>query len=378
MLPSVRASFRLSPVEIGVIATVSELTSGLITLPGGFIVDILRRHWGLVLALSMASFGAGWLLLGWSPTYPILLAAITVVSVASSIWHLPSTGILSTHFSERRGVALSVSEAGGNIGDISGPVATGFLLGFLTWQETISAYAAIPLLLTFMVFWGFKNIGRTQSTANTYSRFKEQLELTKILLTDGRLWTITIVMGLRGMAYLAIYTFLPIYMTDELQLSTHVIGLHIGALSLVGIATTPVLGYLSDRLGRKLVLVPSLFCLCALSMLIVTTGEGVVWTILLIMLGFFLYSDQPILTATALDLVGKDVTTTTLGILTFFRSVLSAASPLLAGLLYQTRGIDTVFYFTAGLFALASLMLLCVPLSGIRNGGILPHEQPDV
>ena len=84
--------------------------------------------------------------------------------------------------------------------------------------------------------------------------------------------------------------------------------------------------------------------------------------ILLILLGTFFYSDQPILTASALDIVGEGVATTTLGALSFARFVLSASSPIIAGYLYDAYSMDAVFYYVAGLMLLAAVVLAVTKL----------------
>ena len=91
-------------------------------------------------------------------------------------------------------------------------------------------------------------------------------------------------------------------------------------------------------------------------------GEGVSLIILLALLGTFFYSDQPILTAAALDIVGSGVATTTLGALSFVRFLLSALSPIIAGVLYDNYSMDYVFFYVAGLMLVGAFLLLLLPL----------------
>jgi MFS transporter, FSR family, fosmidomycin resistance protein len=137
MLPEVRLAFGLSAVQVGSITAVRELTSGIVSLPGGVLTDLLRRHWGLVLASCMALFGIGWLVMGFSPIYPLLLVGMALVAMASSTWHLPAMAALSHRFAHRRGSALSFHGVGGNIGDVAAPAVTGFLLLVMAWQDII-------------------------------------------------------------------------------------------------------------------------------------------------------------------------------------------------------------------------------------------------
>lgn len=198
MLPEVKATFGLSPVQVGAINSMREVMAGIVTLPGGVLADFLRRSWGLILALCMGGFGIGWLLIGLAPIYPLLLVGMAVVSTASSIWHLPAAASLSHRFAHRRGAALSIHSVGGSLGDVIGPLLTGALLGFLAWQQLLSSYSVVPMFLTFAVFWAFRDIGHT-GDAQDQNRFRDQLELTRAVLRRPLLWGVTLVAGIRGM-----------------------------------------------------------------------------------------------------------------------------------------------------------------------------------
>ena len=368
MMPEVRDAFGLSGVGVGGIATTRELVSGIIALPGGIVTDLLRRYWGWVLAVCMATFGIGWLVIGFSPVYPLLLLGMALVAMAASIWHLPAMSALSHHFSHNRGSALSFHGVGGQVGDAIAPVATGFLLGVLAWNQLISIYAVVPLFLTFLVFWAFRDLGRSGSEQEVKPEVRTQLTQSARLLRNPKLLVITFVAGLRGMAFVAYIPFLTLYLNDELLLSAQARGMHLTVLVIVGIVSTPIMGYLSDRFGRKLVLIPGMLFLGVLTVLLVPFGQGIVLLVILALLGTFLFSDQPILTAAALDVVGEGVAASTLGILSFSRFVLSASSPLIAGYLYNQNS-DFTFYYIAGLFGLAALILLFLSLPKVQTAG---------
>ena len=188
--------------------------------------------------------------------------------------------------------------------------------------------------------------------------------MTKQLMKSVTLWIVMFVAGLRGMAYLAVVTFLPIYMDESLEFGTFRVGFYIGMLVFIGIFATPTLGYLSDRIGRKVVIVPSLLAMTAVSFLLAPYGEGWQFTTLIAALGLFLYSDQPILTAAALDMVDQESQGSMLGILSFERIALGGMSPIFAGLIYDHWGMDYVFYYAAGLLVASATLLMTVKLGG--------------
>lgn len=416
VLPEIQTAFNLNSVGVGGVLSIRELASGLVTLPGGIVVDLLRRHWGVVLALCLAAAALGSLAMGFSPVYPLLLVGIGAVAVSHALWHLPASAALSHHFAQRRGAALAWHGVGGSVGDVAGPLATGALLAFLAWRDLLNVYAIAPFLLAFMVVWAFRGIGRTpapaapaaagdaadrppadapsaaapaadtsaadasaadtsagagppaNSPANPAANsrdglaLEQRLAMTRRLLRSPALWGLTLVRGLRGMALVSLVTVLPLYLDNELEVSALSRGWHIGLLIVVGLAAKPLAGYLSDRWGRKQVLTPGLLWSCLAALGLVAFPDGVMLAVMVALLGLFLYPDQPIVTAAVFDVVGREVASTGLGVVACVAFFMSAASALLAGAIYETAGFAATMYYIAALFAAAALVFALLPL----------------
>ena len=356
MLPAIRDMLAINAIQVGAIMAARETVSGLASLPAGILCDRLRRYWGLVLALCMVGFAIGWLLVGVSATYTALLLGMMLVSVSASIWHLPAMAALSQRFASRRGAALSIHGVGGTIGDVIGPLLTGILLAFLGWRQILSLYAILPLGLAFMVYWVFRDIRWLSSEEKDDLGFKAQLRETRDLLKSVTLWRVNLVSAVRGMGYQVYTAFLPLYLADELGMDSRGVGFHIALLFSVGVIASPVMGHLSDRWGRKAVLVPTLLGSCVLTLALALFGRGAALTIIIALLGLFLRSDYSLLSAAVLDIVGQRVATTTLGVMSFTRFLLSAISPLIGGLLYDRLGMSAALYYVAGIYALAAVL----------------------
>ncbi|MFH1086195.1 MAG: MFS transporter [Chloroflexota bacterium] len=362
MLPSIRDAFQIGPVQIGAIMTARELASGLVSLPGGLVCDRLRRHWGLVLAGCMAGFGLGWMIVGLAPSYAVLVLGMVLLSMSASLWHLPAMAALSQRFAHRRGTALSIHGVGGNLGDVLGPLLTGLLLAYLSWRRALGLYAIVPLLLAVAVVPLFRDIGaRSDADADApVPDTRTQIRAALALYRRSALWRLNLVAGLRAMCYHVYTAFLPLFLADELGFDARAIGLYIALLFSIGIVASPATGYVSDRLGRKTVLMPVLAGSALVSLALALWGRGTMLVVLLAVLGLFLRSDYSILSAMVLDRVGKGVATTTLGIMSFITFALGAISPLIAGALYARGGMAPTLYYTAGLFALATWLLATV------------------
>ncbi len=365
-LPEIQVAFGLNSVGAAGILSARELAAGLIALPGGVVVDIVRRYWGLLMAVCLAIAALGSLVMGVSPVYALLLVGIGVVAISHSVWHLPASASLSHHFAERRGMALAVHGVGGSVGDVVGPLATGALLAFLQWRGLLSIYAVAPFFLAFMVAWSFRNIGRvnTESGAPADSpTMARRIEMTQRLLRSPVLWGLTFVRGLRSMALVSLVIVIPLYLGNELDVGPWWRGFHVSLLIVVGLVAKTGAGYLSDRWGRKQVLVPGLLWSCLVALGMVMFDDGIGLTIAIALMGLFLYPDQPILTAAVFDVVGREVASTGLGVVACVAFLMSAGSALIVGFIFETMGFTETMYYIAGLFALAAVVFAALPLS---------------
>jgi MFS family permease len=368
MLPAVKTTFQISPIQVGAIITARELAAGLSSLPGGILSDYLRRHRALLMAICMVVFGLGWLLISFAPFYGFVLAGMIILAVASSTWHLPSLAELGLQFSNHRGAALAIHGAGGSMGDIFGPVLTGLLLGILTWRSILSVYFIVPLIMAIWIYWVFFILEKTKSKpqenpALKMTDFREQLSITKDILKRTHIWRVNFVAGFRGMCFTVLVTFLPLFMKEQLGFSSKSIGFHFGLLWAVGIVASPMMGHLSDRWGRKQVLVPALLYSCLLIILMAFFGTGAMFTLLIVLLGFSIRSDYALVSATILDLAGNRVATTILGVLSLTRYLMGAIAPLIAGALYQYSGMRATLLFVALLFAASASIFSTVDMN---------------
>ena len=165
------------------------------------------------------------------------------------------------------------------------------------------------------------------------------------------------------MALVALLTFLPLYLANDVGLGAFVRAAYIGLLIAIRIVANPVAGYLSDKLGRKQILAPGLLWTGAITLLLIFFGEGVVLPVLIALLGLFVYPDQPILTAAFLDLVDDGGVSTALGIASFFGFLLSALSPMVVGAVYEFVGVSAALYCIGSLFFVAAILLVPLKLT---------------
>lgn len=361
LLPSIQETFLVTPVQIGALITVREIVSGVVSLPGGIMSDHFGRQRALILTICLVLFALGWLIISFAPVYSVLYLGMLLIAAASAVWHLPSLIELGTRFPDKRGTVFAIHGAGGSTGDVIGPIATGMLLAYFSWRDILTFYTVLPLVIavwTFLLFNGLyrdKTKLEEKSGALPQADTKEQLRVSWTILKTTDIWKVNIVAGLRSMCFAVLITFLPIHMHDS-GFSARSIGFHFGLLWAIGLFASPLMGYLSDQFGRKIVLVPALLYSSLLVMALALFGKGVMFTVLIILLGLSIRSDYSLINATIIDMVKGRVENTMLGILSFSRCLMGAAAPLIAGVLYQYSGMQATLLFVGLLFLAAAII----------------------
>jgi predicted MFS family arabinose efflux permease len=87
LLPRIATDLGLGGVGVGALGTVRHATSFSIEAPGGFIVDMLKRRWGLILAGCMGLIAVAWAVAGVAPNFPILIIAVILIALPGTVWH---------------------------------------------------------------------------------------------------------------------------------------------------------------------------------------------------------------------------------------------------------------------------------------------------
>jgi MFS family permease len=315
----------------------------------------------------MGFISVAWLIAGVTPNFPLLVVAVVLISLPGSVWHLPAMAALSQRLPERRGLAISIHGMGGNAGNIVGPLVAGtLLLGLLllTWRQVALVYAVPPVLIACLFWFSLRGSGR-QGTDVTKG-LKARLKDARGMFRHPSVRAVVLVAMLRGMGFNTVTFWMPLYLANELGMGDVLVGFHVALLTALGIPALPVMGALSDKLGRRAVLLPGHALMAILVFALVNVGPGLFLTLVIAAMGLFSYSLNQVLRAAVLDLAPKGAEATSYGLIFGSAQLFAAASPLLAGALYDWQGIQAVFYYAATVVALSALVLAIGPTPGRR------------
>lgn len=368
VVPQIYRTLGLSASETAFIASVQTLSSGAGSLVVGFITDMYQHRRGLVLGASALILGGGYLLASVAPAYALLLLAVAFASVGVSLWHPTALGVLSQRFPAQRGLMISLHRSVGNAGETVGPLLVGFLLLTLSWQTVLRLGFPVSLFLALLLALLVRGIGGArQQRASFSANFRAQFAGLKWALRQPAMLTLLAVTALEGMGDRTIYFFLPLYLAVDLGMDSLEVGVRVGLLTALGVVTGPFIGALSDRVGRKPVILAVMLGEAIMSLVIVAAGSGMALVLVLLIAGMFMYSVNSLIQAAALDIVeGQRLEGTFVGLSWGFNSLFNGVSPLLAGALAELFGFKATFYYAT--VALFLGFLLATRLPGLRGG----------
>ncbi len=358
ILPSVKASLSLSDIQLGSLASLKQFTTGPLNLPSGILADFFRKRTALILAGSFLFLGLSHLLVGQASTFLWIIPFVALLGIGTALWHPAAVASLSLRFPERRGSALAVHGVGASVGDTVAPILIGLLLLTLSWQRLLEIHI-IPALLIGLVMWKvldpiYKNEEGIRPSMGTY------LEDSKRLLQNRTVLAMIGVNVFTGMARLSIITFLPIYIQEDLDYSTLGLGVFWGLLHAMGAVSQPAMGYLSDKFGRKAVLLPSLVTFGLLYLALSVADPGIQLILVIGALGLFFYALATITQAAVMDVASDKVQASTVGIISVITQFVALPSPIIAGVLVTRYGTESTFLFAGSLTLLAALLLVVI------------------
>jgi MFS transporter, FSR family, fosmidomycin resistance protein len=368
LLPLIGNELGLSYVQIGSILTTQALCGAISNIPGGLLVDSVGRK-GLLMAISLFWIGAPYLLMGFSHDYWLLLTCAALVGIGNNLWHPTAIPLLAQHFPDRKGLAVSIHGMGGNVGDAVAPFVAGALLAYLTWRQVmvVNVIPGIAMALLLLVLLGgmqSKSRAAAGSAARPKRSFNDVLRDFRTLLKNRVLIFLCASSVFRSMTHGGLMAFLPIYLARELNYTPLWIGAAMAALQTAGFIASPISGHLSDKMGRRQIIMSSMGVTAVIIAFMIMAGQSSAFVFFIAFLGFFFFSIRAVLQAWLLDATPANMGGSSIGLLFAIQSLGSSIGPLVCGLIADRYGLLATFYFLVATIIVANMFIFFTPPAG--------------
>jgi FSR family fosmidomycin resistance protein-like MFS transporter len=371
LTPLIGSELGLSNTQIASIVSVQAIAGTLANIPGGILVDTVSRK-GLLMALSLAWVGIPYMIMSTAHAYWMLLACAALIGVGNTMWHPTAIPTLGRRFSERKGLVVSIHGMGGNIGDaiapavagalVSGSIFSTFAFPAITWRQ-VMLFNVIPgILMAIAILW---YLGRVQieskAKAEKAPHITEVLKGFAGLLKNKTLMMLVVSSAFRSMTQGSLLVFLPLYLAKVMGYSLGTVGAAMMALQLCGFIAAPIAGGLSDKVGRRSIMMSSMAMTAVVLAFMIFAGGTEAFVFLVALLGFFLFAIRAVLQAWTLDATPKNMGGSAIGLLFGIQAIGTALGPLACGLIADRYGILSTFYFMAATIVFANMFVFFIP-----------------
>lgn len=296
--PLLKGEFNLSFFQIGVITLTFQLTASLLQPVVGMVTD--RRPLPYSLPIGMCFTLLGLLLLSVAPTYPILLLSVALIGCGSSVFHPESSRVARMASGGKFGLAQSVFQIGGNLGQALGPLlAAGIVLkfgrGHVGWFGLVALLGIVVLL----------QVGRWYSRhvdERVRKRRPSDLPLYPAPVVHRTVGVLMVLMFSKFFYLASISSYYEFYLMHHFGVSmttaTNLLAVFLMAVA----AGTLVGGPIGDRIGRKQVIWFSILGIAPFTLLL--PHVDLAWTIgLSVVIGAVLASAFPAIIVYAQDMM---------------------------------------------------------------------------
>jgi len=375
LLPLIGKELGLSYTQIGFLMSMQHIAGALSNLPGGMIVDSIGKK-GYLMAASLFWVGFPYALMSITNSMWMLVVCLMLVGIGNNLWHPAAIPTLAHQYPQRKGLVLSFHGMGGNIGEALAPLAAGALLAWFSWREVvvINIVPGLVMAVLILVMVGALTTVRDERQAgkddvNAGSgglNLRQYLQDLGSLLRNRALMLICVSGGFRTLTQVGLMVFLPVYLAYEQGYSPIAIGVCMTVLQVAGLIASPIAGHVSDKIGRRHVVLSSMVLTGVTIIGMVFAGQSFMFIVFVALVGFFLYAMRPVMQAWAVENTPKRLAGTGVGLQFTILAIGGSIAPATFGVIADTWGVYTAFYFLAGTIIAANLLVVFVPKDGPR------------
>src|SRR5215207_8748204 len=253
LLPFIRDAFSLTYGESGLLVSAFAMSLGLSNAPIGYLADRFGAR--LVVVGGLFLTGLISVVVGMAGSYWQLLGFLIVMGLIHGSYHAPASALMARVYpASVRGSAIGLHITGGHLAFFIVPATAGWLVTQTgTWTTPYLWLAWAPVLAGIWI-WRLAppDPGRRGASTDRLAVFRE---LGGVVRMVGPLVSVSMLFQVGQAALIA---FMALYLVDVRGMEPAWAAVLFGVPQLIGLLGSPAAGFLSDRFGRRAVILLAL------------------------------------------------------------------------------------------------------------------------
>ena len=361
LLPLFARDLGANPQLIGFIVGASTLTGVVLKLPAGAYSDIVGRRALLV---------SGAVVFAVMPFTYVAVSGLGLL-IALRVAHGSATALFgpvaSASLSDiappnRRATWLSTYSTMQGAGQAIGPILAGYLIAMRRFDLAF-LLAGVIALSTPLIVWGWPVPTRRAAIGQQRSPLRQFSDGVREAAADRRVLAASLAQSAQFVLNGSLNAFLPLFASEVLGMGAAAVGWMFAMQTVTTLATRPIIGVVSDRIGRRSVIITGL-ATCSGAVWIISAAEN----INVLLAAVLAYAAGVAITTAATSAYVTDVAPrarygTAHGVFGTIYDIGDAAGPILAGLLVAAWGYAPMFQTMAivSISAAAAFYLFSTP-----------------
>ena len=348
-IPVFIENLALSKTQAGLLSAFSQLPS--LSQPFlGLLADRKGLRWMIILAPAVTAVTSS--LLGVMPNYLLIVFLLVITGFSSAAMHSVGPAIAGRLSGSRLGKGMSYWMVAGELGRALGPLAVVTAIQIAGLNSTPWLMVA-GLAVSILLFIRLKRLPAASHAPALPFDWKPALRQMALFMLG-----LGLISSTGFFVASAISTFLPTYLTER-GVTLWFAGAALTIYELAGVMGAMVVGPISDRFGRKPVLMTA-FVLTPIFMLLFTLSTSWLKVPGLILLGFSMLSINPVLMAWVQERF-PNYRAFANGIFMSMNFVFRSGVVIVIGWLADRHGLQVSYLVSAAVMLLAVPVILFMP-----------------
>lgn len=301
--PLVKSELALSFAQVGLITMVYQISASVFQPVMGMVMDRHQKPWSLPMGMGFTFTGL--MLLAFVHQFWLVLVSVALVGIGSSIFHPEAARLTALASGDKRGLAQSLFQVGGNLGGSFGPLLAALVIAPYGRQNVglIALLALVGMCIMLPVCRWYrarlKEWDERRRQRGEGLRHEMPYSVPKTVFIIG----VIIVLIFSKYIYMAsLNSYYTFYLIHKFGVSVQDSQFYLFIFLFATAAGTLLGGPIGDRIGRKYVIWGSILGTAPFSLLM--PHVGLVPTVILsFLIGFILSSAFPAILVYAQELL---------------------------------------------------------------------------
>ena len=349
LLPRIVSELHVSWTDAGFALTMMWLIYASIQFPSGIYSDIKGRK--ITILIAMMIFSVSYLLVGLSIHYTMFFLALLLLGAGTGGYPAVGISMITDIFKEKRGRALGIRDSAGSLAYIV-PLFAAIIAGYFNWRVFFYLWAGVCAVSVVLFYFLTSESTALPEKAAIKERVIDGIQIFR--QKDIQLmFFINLFIAVTWISYMS---FFPAFLVVEKGFTEIQAAIALGILGVGGFVFKPIVGSLSDRYNKKLLII-ILSILTAIGTLLIVYTNSLP---LILVLSFLPALATAVFPVVSTYLMNQWPEKGRAGKLGFYRSnliLLSSPSSAVIGILADQYGFNIPFIGIAGLLFFVVIIL---------------------